>query len=64
MGVVESYHKHERGVVLIFLNQVKENSKCIDIVRQYDGFYVHKQIEVKDGLLFVRLKKRLSNVHA
>lgn len=64
-GVVESTTEHERGVVLIFSNQGKGNSNTIEIVREYGNFYIHKQIESRDGLLFVRLKKRaLNTIHA
>lgn len=56
--------KHKRGVVFIFLNENRENSK-IDIVRRHDNFLIHQQIEIKNGMLFMRLKKRsLSPVHA
>ena len=48
----------QRGVVFIFSEAVKENSKIIDVIRQHGNFYVHKQIEIKNGLLYVRLKKR------
>jgi len=69
MGVVgrESYHKgrDKGGVVFIFLHQVSENSRIIDVVTKNDRFYTHKQVEVRDGLLFIRLKKRsLINIHA
>ena len=64
VGVVERDHKHKRGVVFIF-NEDKENSKVIDIVTRQDNFLIHKQIEIKNGLLFMRLKRRLLNpVHA
>ena len=53
--------EHERGVVLIFTSETKGNSKIIEIVREYDKFYIHKQIEARDGRLFVRLKKRALN---
>jgi len=56
--------RHERGVVFIFLKDNKENSKVIDIVRQQDNFLIHKQIEIKNGRLFMRLKKRSIPVHA
>jgi len=63
--VVERDHKHKRGVVFIFLNQSKGSSKVIDIVRQNNNFLIHQQIEIKNGLLFMRLKKRVLNpVHA
>jgi hypothetical protein len=48
-------------VVLIFAED-KESSK-IEIIKEFDRFYIHKQIEFRDGLLFMRLKKRLT-VHA
>ncbi len=48
----------QRGVVFIFSNEDKENSKVIDIIRQYNNYYIHKQVEIKNGLLFMRLKKR------
>lgn len=47
----------QRGVVLIF-NKDNRSSKIIDIVRQKDNFLIHKQIEIKNGLVFMRLKKR------
>jgi len=62
--VVERDHKHKRGVVFIF-NINKESSKVIDIVRKQGNFLIHKQIEIKNGLLFMRLKRRALNpVHA
>ena len=30
----------------------------IDIIRTLENSYIHKQIEIRDGLLFMRLKKR------
>lgn len=30
----------------------------IDIITYSDSFYIHKQIENKNGLFFMRLKKR------
>lgn len=61
LGVAERDHKAQRGVVFIFLEDYKENSKVIDIVRHSDSFYIHQQIEIKNGLLFMRLKKRALN---
>ncbi|MBW2975094.1 hypothetical protein KY366_05225 [Candidatus Woesearchaeota archaeon] len=45
-------------MVFIFSDQKKEDSKVVDIIHQYSKFYVHKQFEFKNGLLFMRLKKR------
>ena len=35
-----------------------ENSKKIDIIRVSNNFFTHKQIENRNGLLFMRMKKR------
>jgi len=65
LGVVGRDHKAQRGVVFIFLKQDKDSSRKIDIVMKHDNFYIHKQIEIRNGRLFMRLKKRLlSPVHA
>ena len=57
-------HRDARGVVFIY-SEVKDNSRTIDIVRQHNNFYIHKQIELKNGLIYIRLKKRLTaNIHA
>lgn len=65
LGVAERDHKAQRGVVFIFLSEYKENSKVIEIVREHNSFYTHQQIEIKNGMLFMRLKKRaLDNIHA
>ncbi len=54
-----------KGGGIIFLNKDTGNSKIIDIVRQHDKFYIHQQIERRNGLLFMRLKKRaLNTIHA
>ena len=59
LGVAERGHKAQRGVVFIFQEVVKDNSRFIDILTKENGFYMHKQIELKDGLVFMRLKKRI-----
>ena len=57
--------RRKRGVVLIFSSESKEDSTVVDIVSKRDKFYIHKQFEIKNGLLFMRLKKRsLDPVHA
>ena len=58
LGVAERDHIARKGGGIIFLNEDKGNSKVIDIVRQCDNFLIHQQIEIKNGLLFMRLKKR------
>ena len=64
-GWSERDHKHKRGVVFIFLKDSNESSKVIDIVKEQDNFLIHKQIEIKNGRLFMRIKKRsLNPVHA
>ena len=59
LGVAERGHKAQRGVVFIFLSEVKQSSRFIDILKKEARFYTHKQIELKDGLVFMRLKKRI-----
>ena len=59
LGVAERGHKAQRGVVFIFLNSGKDDSRVIDILTKNDSSYTHKQIELKDGLVFMRLKKRI-----
>jgi hypothetical protein len=52
-------------VVFIFSNKDKVDSKVIDVVKECGNFFLHKQFEIKDGLLFMRIKKRsLNPVHA
>lgn len=52
-------------MVFIFLNKCNSNSKKLDIITIKNKYYIHKQVEVRDGLLFVRLKKRsLTPIHA
>lgn len=59
LGVAERGHKAQRGVVFIFHEAVKDNPRFIDILSKNDSSYTHKQIEIKDGLVFMRLKKRI-----
>ncbi len=35
-------------------------SEVVDIIRILDNAVLHEQIEIKDGLLFMRMKKRSS----
>ncbi|MBU0628522.1 MAG: hypothetical protein KKC75_04990 [Nanoarchaeota archaeon] len=63
LGVAERGHKAQRGVVFIFLSD-KDDSRTIDILKKETKFYTHKQIEIKDGLVFMRLKKRFFYNHA
>ena len=37
------------------------NSNKLELIRFEDDFYTHKQVELKNGLLFVRIKKRFHN---
>ena len=77
--MAERDHRAQKGVVFIFSKdnsnsknsksfkseiRNKGNSKVIDIVRYKDNFLIHKQIEIKNGRLFMRLKKRSIPVHA
>jgi hypothetical protein len=50
-------HKKElRGGGIINIDN--PNSK-IELIRLGDNFYTHKQVELKNGMLFIRMKKRL-----
>lgn len=51
----------QRGVVFIFSNK---DDTILEVVSKKDKFYIHKQFEIKNGLLFMRLKKRSNPVHA
>jgi len=37
---------------------IKETKRVIDIVKIMDSSVVHKQIEERNGMIFMRLKKR------
>jgi len=39
-------------------------NKIIDIVKVKGNSYIHKQIETRDGMLFMRLKRRQLPIHA
>lgn len=40
------------------LDQKVENSLKMDLVTLTDDFFIHKQIEHRNGLTFARIKKR------
>ena len=39
------------------------NSEKIDIITYGDKFYIHRQIERRDNIVFMRIKKRLLPPH-
>ncbi len=46
--------KHGVGVA-----NFKPDSEKIDIITYINDYYVHKQLEIRNNLLFMRIKKRL-----
>ena len=42
----------------------KDSSIKVDLIKKSKDFYIHKQIERRDGLLFMRLKKRAFHNYA
>lgn len=41
------------------VDNFNSDSRKIDIVSYENNFYTHKQIEIKNNLLYMRIKKRL-----
>ena len=48
------HKKHSVGVA-----NFNSGSEKIDIITYINNYYVHKQLEIRNNLLFMRIKKRL-----
>ena len=57
---IQNYkYQHYDIKSIVGVANFNSSSRKIDIVMYSDNRYIHKQIEIRNNLLFMRIKKRL-----
>ena len=57
-GIQNYKYQHYDRKYIVGAANLDSSSRKIDIVVYSDNRYIHKQIEIKNNLLFMRIKKR------
>ena len=57
---MQSYkYQHYDKKYSVGVANFNSDSEKIDIITYMNDYYIHKQLEIKNNLLFMRIKKRL-----